>query len=90
MLKAIELAHAHQLRYIQVHHMEAHALVTRLAENVEFPFLCLLVSGGHNMLLVAHGVGNYTLLGNTLDDAVGKQSLSFLLLTGADSNLKMD
>ncbi len=39
--------------------------------NVTFPFLCLLVSGGHNLLVVVEGVGRYALLGATLDDAVG-------------------
>ena len=71
MLKAIELAHAHNLKFLPVHHMEAHALVARQAAAVDFPFLCLLVSGGHNLLLVVHGIGHYTLLGSTLDDAVG-------------------
>jgi N6-L-threonylcarbamoyladenine synthase len=42
---------------------------------VQFPFLCLLVSGGHNLLLVARGVGNYLQLGSTLDDALGEPSL---------------
>ena len=70
-MKAIEVAHAHKLKFLPVHHMEAHALVARQAVNVPFPFVCLLISGGHNMLLVAHGVGMYTLLGSTLDDALG-------------------
>ena len=39
---------------------------------VEFPFLTLLVSGGHNLLLLAHSIGRYTQLGGTLDDAVGE------------------
>ena len=39
--------------------------------NLTFPFLCLLVSGGHNLLVVVEGVGRYSLLGATLDDAVG-------------------
>jgi hypothetical protein len=52
--------------------MEAHALVARAGRpDVAFPFLCLLVSGGHNLLVVAHGVGRYSMLGCTLDDAVG-------------------
>lgn len=55
--------------------MEAHALVARVATDVPFPFLCMLVSGGHNMLLIAHQVGNYTLLGSTLDDSVGLSHL---------------
>ena len=73
-MKARGLAAQHQLRLVPVHHMEAHALVARLQGRVHFPFLCLLVSGGHNMLLLAHGVGQYTLMGSTLDDAVGKLS----------------
>lgn len=40
-------------------------------EPVEFPFLCLLISGGHNLLLLVEGVGQYTQLGTTLDDALG-------------------
>lgn len=71
-MKAIELAHSHDLKFLPVHHMEAHALVARQAGDVPFPFLCLLISGGHNMLLVAHDVGDYTLLGSTLDDALGQ------------------
>ena len=54
---------------------EAHALVARLAggtEAVKFPFLALLVSGGHNQLILARGVGDYTILGSTLDDALGE------------------
>lgn len=73
-LKAMEIAHAHKMMFLPVHHMEAHALVVRQAVKVSFPFLCLLISGGHNMLIIAHGVGDYTLLGSTLDDALGKLS----------------
>lgn len=56
---------------------QAHALVARLcsrqeSSEIEFPFLTLLVSGGHNLLLVSHGVGQYTQLGTTLDDALGE------------------
>jgi N6-L-threonylcarbamoyladenine synthase len=56
--------------------MEAHALVARLNPDVAarpaFPFLCLLVSGGHNLLVLARGVGDYVQLGTTLDDALGE------------------
>ena len=69
--KARQLAAEHGLKYVAVHHMEAHALVARASAPVAFPFLCLLVSGGHNLLVIAHGVGRYSLLGSTLDDAVG-------------------
>lgn len=54
---------------VPVHHMEAHALVARLSggtEKVTFPFLALLVSGGHNQLILARGIGDYTILGTTL------------------------
>ncbi|KAK9795572.1 hypothetical protein WJX73_003849 [Symbiochloris irregularis] len=43
-----------------------------LCLRVGFPFLCLLISGGHSLLLVVHGVGDYTLLGGSIDDAVGE------------------
>jgi hypothetical protein len=43
------------------------------AAAVEFPFLCLLISGGHNLLLLVEGIGQYTQLGTTLDDALGKR-----------------
>lgn len=124
-LKARQLAAAHRLPLIPVHHMEAHALVARLGATrfaaeaaaleqqqqqaaqqqqhaagtapaagpasdaaasaaaaaveaaaadaaVEFPFLCLLISGGHNLLLLVEGIGQYTQLGTTLDDALGE------------------
>lgn len=57
--KARSVAFEHQLPLVPCHHMEAHALVARLGEEVEFPFLCLLVSGGHNLLLIVRGVGDY-------------------------------
>ena len=57
---------------IAVHHLEAHILVAQLQERFEFPFLALLVSGGHTQLLQANALGNYQLLGETLDDAVGE------------------
>jgi N6-L-threonylcarbamoyladenine synthase len=79
-LKAMALANQHNLVFLPVHHMEAHALVVRQSAFVPFPFLCLLVSGGHNLLLVAHAIGTYTLLGNTLDDAVGQRSTQSSIL----------
>ena len=77
MQSARRLAAQHGLMYVPVHHMEAHALVARAGRpDVAFPFLCLLVSGGHNLLVVAHGVGRYSMLGATLDDAVGVCSIT--------------
>ena len=58
--------------FIAVNHLEAHALSVRLTDDVAFPYLLLLVSGGHCQLLVCAGVGRYTRLGATLDDAAGE------------------
>lgn len=57
---------------IAVHHMEGHLLAPLLGESIEFPFVCLLVSGGHTMLVRADGVGQYQILGESIDDAVGE------------------
>jgi N6-L-threonylcarbamoyladenine synthase len=58
---------------VEVHHMEGHLLAPMLEENPpEFPFVALLVSGGHTMLIKVEGIGQYELLGETLDDAVGE------------------
>ncbi len=57
---------------INVNHLEAHALTARLTDNVAFPYLLLLVTGGHCQLLIVEGVGAYRRLGTTLDDAVGE------------------
>lgn len=84
--KARSLAARFQLPLVPVHHMEAHALVARLThpQPLEFPFLVLLVSGGHNLLLLAHAVGRYTQLGTTLDDAVGEAFDKTARLLGLD------
>ncbi len=58
--------------FIAVNHLEAHALSVRLSAWVDFPYLLLLVSGGHCQLLACAGVGRYTQLGTTLDDAAGE------------------
>lgn len=58
---------------IPVHHMEGHLLAPMLEEQApEFPFLALLVSGGHTMLIAVRALGEYELLGTTLDDAAGE------------------
>ncbi len=68
--KALALAAGRPL--IAVNHLEAHALTARLTEGVEFPYLLLLISGGHCQLLSVEGVGRFTLYGTTIDDAVGE------------------
>lgn len=57
---------------VAVNHLEAHALTARLTDDVAFPFLLLLVSGGHTQLLAVRGVGDYAKLGTTIDDAIGE------------------
>jgi len=67
------LAFALQVPAVGVHHMEGHLLAPLLEENPpEFPFVALLVSGGHSMLIEVAEIGRYRLLGETLDDAAGE------------------
>jgi N6-L-threonylcarbamoyladenine synthase len=67
------LAWSLQIPVLGVHHMEGHLLAPMLTDNFpEFPFLALLVSGGHTMLVEARALGSYRILGETLDDAVGE------------------
>lgn len=65
-------AFARNLPLIGVNHLEGHALSVRLTEDVAFPFLLLLVSGGHCQLLAVRGIGDYQRLGTTIDDAAGE------------------
>ena len=58
--------------FVAVNHLEGHALSIRLTGQADFPFLLLLVSGGHCQLLLVRGVGRYLRLGTTIDDAVGE------------------
>ncbi len=70
---ACSLALALDKPVLGVHHLEGHLLSPLLAsERPDFPFLALLVSGGHTQLMRVDGVGRYTLLGETLDDAAGE------------------
>lgn len=70
---AAGLAAAHDLPLIAVHHLEGHLLAPMLeADAPAFPFVALLVSGGHTLLVEVAGVGRYRLLGETLDDAAGE------------------
>lgn len=67
------LAYAWNLPAIGVHHMEAHLLAPMLESSPpEFPFVALLVSGGHTQLVAVDGIGRYRLLGESLDDAAGE------------------
>ena len=75
-MAAKSIALATNLPFLAVNHLEAHALTVRLTTQSEggtaFPYLMLLVSGGHCQLLVVEGVGVYRRLGTTIDDALGE------------------
>ncbi|MEZ5839189.1 MAG: tRNA (adenosine(37)-N6)-threonylcarbamoyltransferase complex transferase subunit TsaD [Hyphomicrobiales bacterium] len=58
--------------FVAVNHLEGHALTARLTDEVAFPYLLLLVSGGHTQILEVAGVGRYRRLGTTIDDALGE------------------
>ncbi|MTJ81992.1 MAG: tRNA (adenosine(37)-N6)-threonylcarbamoyltransferase complex transferase subunit TsaD [Telmatospirillum sp.] len=58
--------------FVAVNHLEGHALTARLTDDLAFPYLLLLVSGGHCQLLAVEGVGRYRRLGATIDDAAGE------------------
>ena len=58
--------------FIAVNHLEGHALSPKINNKIEFPYLLLLISGGHTQFLEVSGVNNYTRLGTTIDDALGE------------------
>ena len=71
-MTAKTLASIHRKPLVAVNHLEGHALTVRLCEEVPFPYLLLLVSGGHYLYAVVRDVGHYELLGSTRDDALGE------------------
>ncbi|MCX3308061.1 tRNA (adenosine(37)-N6)-threonylcarbamoyltransferase complex transferase subunit TsaD [Pantoea vagans] len=79
------LAFAWKVPAVPVHHMEGHLLAPMLEENPpEFPFVALLVSGGHTQLISVTGVGEYELLGESIDDAAGEAFDKTAKLLGLD------
>ncbi|XP_019596311.2 tRNA N6-adenosine threonylcarbamoyltransferase, mitochondrial isoform X2 [Rhinolophus sinicus] len=68
---SLQLVDKFKKPFIPIHHMEAHALTIRLTNKVEFPFLVLLISGGHCLLALVRGVSDFLLLGKSLDIAPG-------------------
>ncbi|HEY7610487.1 MAG TPA: tRNA (adenosine(37)-N6)-threonylcarbamoyltransferase complex transferase subunit TsaD [Alphaproteobacteria bacterium] len=71
-MTAKAIAAVHKRPFLAVNHLEGHALSPRLTHDLAFPYLLLLVSGGHCQLLAAEGVGRYVRLGGTVDDAAGE------------------
>lgn len=79
------LAYAWQVPTIGVHHMEGHLLAPMLEANKpNFPFVALLVSGGHSMLVDVRAIGDYQILGESLDDAAGEAFDKTAKLLGLD------
>ncbi len=70
MAKAI--AHARGIPFLAVNHLEGHALTPRLTDGLAYPYLMLLVSGGHTQILLVRGLGDYERWGTTIDDALGE------------------
>jgi N6-L-threonylcarbamoyladenine synthase len=82
---ACALAYTLDIPTIGVHHLEGHLLSPLLSDPApEFPFVALLVSGGHTQLMRVDGVGRYTLLGETVDDAAGEAFDKSAKLLGLD------
>lgn len=79
------LAYGWNVPAVAVHHMEGHLLAPMLDEDVpEFPFIALLVSGGHSMIVKVDGIGQYTILGESIDDAAGEAFDKTAKLLGLD------
>lgn len=71
-MTAKAIAAVHKLPFIAVNHLEGHALTARLTHDVAYPYLLLLVSGGHCQFLCVEGIGRFKRLGTTIDDALGE------------------
>jgi N6-L-threonylcarbamoyladenine synthase len=71
-MTARALSAAKKIPLLPLNHLEGHALTATLTDRVDFPYLLLLVSGGHTQLIAVEGVGRYRRLGTTIDDALGE------------------
>lgn len=84
LMVAKSLAYALRKPLIGINHLEAHALTARLVYPLEFPFMLLLISGGHCQLLEVKNVGSYRKLGGTIDDAAGEAFDKVAKMLGLD------
>jgi N6-L-threonylcarbamoyladenine synthase len=84
LMTAKSMAMALQKPFLAINHLEGHALTPRLSHNVPFPYLLLLVSGGHCQFVEVQDLGHYRLLGTTIDDAVGEAFDKVAKLMGLD------
>lgn len=72
LITAKSISHVLGKCFVAVNHLEAHMLVVRMAHDISFPFIALIISGAHCQILLARDLGKYEILGQTLDDAVGE------------------
>jgi N6-L-threonylcarbamoyladenine synthase len=72
MMTAKAIAASRDLPFLAINHLEGHALTARLTDRIEYPYLLLLVSGGHTQLLLVRGLGQYQRWASTIDDALGE------------------
>jgi len=72
MTTAKAISTSRKIPFLGVNHLEGHALTARLTDNIDFPYLLLLVSGGHSQILRVNGLSKYRRLATTIDDAVGE------------------
>lgn len=72
LMTAKALSASRQIPYLGINHLEGHALTARLTHHINFPYVLLLVSGGHSQLIRVDGLGQYKRLASTIDDAVGE------------------
>ena len=72
LMQAKAIALARGIPLLAINHLEGHALTPRLLARCDFPYLLLLISGGHTQFQMVEGVGKYTRLGTTIDDALGE------------------
>jgi N6-L-threonylcarbamoyladenine synthase len=66
------LSASRNLPFLGINHLEGHALTARLTDNIDYPYMLLLVSGGHSQIIRVDGLGDYKRLATTIDDAVGE------------------
>ena len=71
-MTARAISAVHEKPLLMINHLEGHALTARLTDGVAFPYLLLLVSGGHSQILMVRGVGDYERWATTIDDALGE------------------
>ncbi|MFD1199051.1 tRNA (adenosine(37)-N6)-threonylcarbamoyltransferase complex transferase subunit TsaD [Brucella gallinifaecis] len=72
LMTAKAMAMAANKPFYAINHLEGHALTARLSDDLPFPYLLLLVSGGHTQMVLVRGLGDYQRLGTTIDDALGE------------------